>query len=74
MGTSPIPLTPFLEGAVFSPEQIAVMVGAYEAAMRQMDLTSHTSPGAVTLAKTISCLPRMESVIQFGCVSVPSNS
>ena len=29
-----MPLTPFLEGAVFSPEQIAVMVGAYEAALR----------------------------------------
>ena len=35
--------------------QIAVMVAAYEAAMRELDLTAH-SPGAVTVAKTIVML------------------
>jgi hypothetical protein len=51
-----MPLTPFLEGAVFGPDEIAVMVGAYQAALREMDLA--TSPGAVTLAKTIVMLAK----------------
>ena len=47
-----MPLTPFRKGTHFGPDQIAVMVAAYEAAMRELDLTAH-SPGAVTVAKTI---------------------
>ena len=53
-----MPLTPFLEGTVFRPDEIAVMVGAYEAALREMDLTSYNAPGAVTLAKTIVALAK----------------
>jgi hypothetical protein len=53
-----MPLTPFLEGAVFRPDEIAVMVGAYEAALREMDLTSYNAPGAATLAKTIVMLAK----------------
>ncbi len=53
-----MPLTPFLEGTAFGPDEIAVMVGAYEAASREMDLTGHTAPGAVTLAKTIVTLAK----------------
>jgi hypothetical protein len=40
------------------PDEIIVMVGAYEAALREMDLTGHTAPGAVTLAKTIVMLAK----------------
>ena len=50
-----MPLTPFLKGTHFGPDAIAVMVAAYEAAMRELDLTAH-SPGAVTVAKTIVML------------------
>ena len=67
-----MPLTPFLEGAVFRPDEIAVMVGAYEAALREMDLTSYNAPGAATLAKTIVMLPSRESAIRFVYVNAPS--
>jgi hypothetical protein len=51
-----MPLAPFLEGTVFGPDEIAVMVGAYEAALRDLDVSGHGHPRAVTLAKTIVML------------------
>jgi hypothetical protein len=53
-----MPLTPFLEGTAFGPEELAVMVAAYEAALRQMDLTGRTGPGAETLARSIVVLAK----------------
>jgi hypothetical protein len=53
-----MPLTPFLAGAVFRPDEIAVMVVAYEAALRQMDLTGHTEPRAEMLARSIVVLAK----------------
>jgi len=50
-----MPLTPFLKGTHFGPEEIAIMVAAYQAALRQLDLTAH-SLGAATVAKTIVML------------------
>jgi hypothetical protein len=51
-----MPLIPFLEGTAFGPDEVSVMVGAYEAALRQMDLTGRADPRAVTLAKSIVVL------------------
>jgi hypothetical protein len=50
-----MPLTPFLKDTHFGPDEIAVMVAAYQAALRELDLTAH-SPGAATVAKTIVML------------------
>jgi hypothetical protein len=50
-----MPLTPFLQGTHFGPDEIAVLVVAYEAARRELELTAH-SPGAATVAKTIVML------------------
>jgi hypothetical protein len=54
----PMPLTPFLEGTAFGPDELAVMVRAYEAALRQMDLAGRADPRAVTLAKSIVVLAK----------------
>jgi hypothetical protein len=53
-----MPLTPFLEGTAFGPDELAVMVRAYEGALRQMDLTGRADPRAVTLAKSIVVLAK----------------
>lgn len=37
----------------FGPDEIAVLVSAYEAAMRELDLPGPTAPGVETLAMTI---------------------
>jgi hypothetical protein len=48
-----MPLTRFLQDVAFRPEEIAVLVAAYEAALRELDLTAHADPAAETLAKAI---------------------
>ena len=53
-----MPLTPFLQNTAFGPDEIAVMVAAYQAALRKLDLQGHTDPVAVTLAKTIVALAK----------------
>jgi hypothetical protein len=55
--TADMPLTPFLKDTHFGPDEIAVMVAAYEAVVRELDLTSYSS-GAATVAKTIVMLAR----------------
>ena len=46
-----MPLTRFLQDTSLGPEEIAVLVAVYEAALRELDLTGHTDPGAETLAR-----------------------
>jgi hypothetical protein len=48
-----MPLSRFLGDTTFGPEEIAVLVAAYEAAMRELDLTGPTAPGAATLASAV---------------------
>ena len=48
-----MPLTRFLGDTSFGPDEIAVLVSAYEAAMRELDLPGPTAPGVQTLAMTI---------------------
>ena len=50
-GSTLMPLTRFLQDVSFRPEEIAVLVAVYEAALRELDLTGHTDPGAETLAR-----------------------
>lgn len=45
-----MPLTRFLQDTSLGPEEIAVLVAAYEAALRELDLTGHAEPGAVAKA------------------------
>jgi hypothetical protein len=52
-----MPLTRFLGGTAFGPDQIAVMVAAYEGAMGELNF-SGPDPGAETLAKTIAALAK----------------
>src|SRR4051812_3718037 len=47
-----------IEGTVFGPDEIAVMVGAYETALRDLDVSGHGHPKAVTLVKTIVMLAK----------------
>ena len=37
-----MPLTRFLQDTSLGPEEIAVLVAVYEAALRELDLTGHT--------------------------------
>ena len=46
-----MPLTRFLQDTSLGPEEISVLVAVYEAALRELDLTGHTDPGAETLAR-----------------------
>jgi hypothetical protein len=48
-----MPLTRFLQDVSFRPEEIAVLVAVYEAALFELDLTGHAGLGAETLAKAI---------------------
>lgn len=46
-------LTRFLEGAAFGPDEIAIMVAAYEAGLTRINARGHNDPAAETLAQTI---------------------
>ena len=48
-----MPLTRFLIDTSFGPDEIAVLVSAYESAMRELNLPGPTAPGVETLAMTI---------------------
>jgi hypothetical protein len=55
--TSPMPLTPFLEGTAFGPDEIAVMVGLRRRPARD-GLDRPHGPAAVTLARSIVVLAK----------------
>ena len=46
-------LTRFLEDAAFGPDEIAIMVAAYEVGLTQINVSGHNDPTAETLAQTI---------------------
>jgi hypothetical protein len=48
-----MPLTRFLMDTSFGPDEIAVLVSAYEAAMRELNIPGPTASGAEILAMTI---------------------
>ena len=48
-----MPFTRFLGDTSFGPDEIAVLVSAYESAMRELNLPGPTAPGVETLAMTI---------------------
>ena len=51
-------LTRFLECAAFGPDDIAIMVAAYEAGLTQINVSGHNDPTAETLAQTIVMLAK----------------
>jgi hypothetical protein len=51
-------LARFLQGAAFGPDEIAILVAAYDAAFHELDLISPTDARAETLAKTIVMLAK----------------
>jgi hypothetical protein len=53
-----MPLTRFLQDTSFGPDEIALMVAAYEAALRELDLIGQADPRAMTLAKTIVAIAK----------------
>src|SRR4051794_5928831 len=63
---SEVMLTRFLEGAAFGPDEIAIMVAAYEVELTQINVSGHNDPTAETLAQTIVMLASGESAILFG--------
>ena len=51
-------LSRFLEGAAFGPDEIAIMVAAYEVGLTQINASGHNDPAAETLAQTIVMLAK----------------
>jgi hypothetical protein len=51
-------LTRFLGGAAFGPDEIAIMVAAYEAGLTRINARGHNDPAAETLAQTIVMLAK----------------
>jgi hypothetical protein len=51
-------LTRFLEDAAFGPDEIAIMVAAYELGLTQINAIGHNDPTAETLAQTIVMLAK----------------
>ncbi len=52
------PSTRFLEDAAFGPDEIAIMVAAYEVGLTQINASGHNDPTAETLAQTIVMLAK----------------
>jgi hypothetical protein len=51
-------LTRFLEDAAFGPDEIAIMVAAYEVGLTRIIASGHNDPAAETLAQTIVMLAK----------------
>ena len=51
-------LTRFLEDAAFGPDEIAIMVAAYEVGLTQINANGHNDPTAETFAQTIVMLAK----------------
>jgi hypothetical protein len=48
-----MPLSRFLQGRTFGPDEIVVMTKAFEGALRALDLVDRTDPAADMVAKKI---------------------
>jgi hypothetical protein len=48
-----MPLTPFLKDTAFTPEEIALLVGAYNEALRMLRLTDRSDVATELVAKTV---------------------
>jgi hypothetical protein len=51
-------LTRFIQDTAFGPDEIAVMVAAYEVGLTQINSSGHNDPAAETLAQTIVMLAK----------------
>jgi hypothetical protein len=48
-----VPITRLLHGAAFSPDEVAVLSGAFEAALRELRLVDRSDPAVELVAKRI---------------------
>jgi hypothetical protein len=64
-----MPITRLLQDTAFGPDEIAVLVAAYEDALRALSLVNRTDLATEMVAKKIIELAK-ESVIQYDCASV----
>ena len=51
-------LTRFIEDTAFGPDEIAIMVAAYEVGLTEINSSGHNDPAAETLAQTIVMLAK----------------
>jgi hypothetical protein len=51
-------LTRFLEDTAFGPDEIAIMVAAYELGLTQINASGHNDPTAETLAQIVVMLTK----------------
>ena len=58
-------LTRFLGGAAFGPDEIAIMVAAYEGGLTQINASGHNDPAAETLAQAIVMLAKRGDPIRL---------
>jgi hypothetical protein len=70
-------LTRFLQDTAFGPDEIAVMVAAYEVGLTQINSSGHNDPAAETLAQTIVMLAKQgerdPTRLEQRAISVMSN-
>jgi len=52
-GFHPMPLTRFLQNTSFGPEEIAVLVAAFEGVLRELDFADRTGPAAEMAARKV---------------------
>jgi hypothetical protein len=48
-----VPLKRLLEGRAFSPEEVELLTSAFEAALRELNLTKRTDPAVELVARRI---------------------
>jgi len=65
-----MPITRLLQDTAFGPDEIAVLVAAYEDALRALSLVIALIWPLRWWPKRLSNLPSRESVIQYDCASV----
>ena len=66
-----MPLTRFLQDISLGPDEIAVLVAVYEAALRELNLTGHADPGAERSPRQSSDFGGRASVIPSAFMSAP---
>ena len=52
-GFHPMPLTRFLQNTSFGPEEIAVLVAAFEGVLRELDFADRAGPAAEMAARKV---------------------
>ena len=59
IGGGAMGVSPFVRGAVFDPEIIKVMAGAFEELLDELELADRNDPLAITIAKEVLRVARL---------------